>query len=947
MEGLHYATPDGERSDELSAEQVLALIGDGTITDETLVWAEGMDEWLPFSECRRNFPGLTESAGLYSTLHYETPDGPSDEISTEQVAALLADGSITEETLVWVEGMDSWTPLAEARHLFGGLGDDTAAGVAAAAPSDAEGSGELLTSLYFELSPDERSEETSVTFAAMLAEEGDITAATNVWAEGWDGWVHLGECQHLFAVLCDVQLQPGPQASGEDEEDGEPSLAEGIPGMVHAFHYQIAEDEQSDEIPVSAAAAMLADGTLTESTLIWAEGFEGWAPLSECTELIDGLAAALGGGGAVALMYEQDGATPEVGLDEAESLIRMGVLTRETLVWTEGFHNWTKLGECSDSFKLTGALAAAASAHGTLTAGAAAASGKSASAVPTMSMMSSGAAANNSSQRLKGDAARSSALPEAFYYVTASGSHSAKVPVTRIPSLIKSDTLSLDSMIWAEGMDRWSKMQDCKSKIAGLDRVLEQLSSGASTGSVPTVGRMSLLEKKDLYASLVRKIVSGKATATDTIEAERLGAELEELEADSQETPDKSVQGSAVVLSKLAIFESLTDAQCRMVAQSMERCDYEPGDVIFEEGDHGDFFYIVEHGGVKVVKHRATRDETVLSEVDQGGCFGELALLSRKPRAASCVATAKGTKLLRVSRVGFDRALGPMVKLIRKGIEQSTHAQLEPQNLVGACLYGSLQKVEQFLASEHPIGGAGAVVDQANRITLLHLAASLGHVDVVRFLLQNGAQIDGASKAGATALHMAAREGRTQVVQLLCASNAMVSAKTTVGQVTPIFLAAQGGHVKSMNILIKHQADPSACCGQSKTTPLHVAAERGHFDVATWLLSGSRASVNQTDGDGATALHFAAAYGNASVVWRLLERGANPNSVMLNGASAFFLAAQNGHTNVLQLLLSLPGVDPHATVTNASGDQVRAILFSPRAHSSRSSSSSSHTTSLL
>ena len=71
------------------------------------------------------------------------------------------------------------------------------------------------------------------------------------------------------------------------------------------------------------------------------------------------------------------------------------------------------------------------------------------------------------------------------------------------------------------------------------------------------------------------------------------------------------------------------------------------------------------------------------------------------------------------------------------------------------------------------------------------------------------------------------------------------------------------------------------------------------------------------------------------------------NSVMLNGASAFFLAAQNGHTNVLQLLLSLPGVDPHATVTNASGDQVRAILFSPRAHSSRSSSSSSHTTSLL
>ena len=46
-------------------------------------------------------------------------------------------------------------------------------------------------------------------------------------------------------------------------------------------------------------------------------------------------------------------------------------------------------------------------------------------------------------------------------------------------------------------------------------------------------------------------------------------------------------------------------------------------------------------------------------------------------------------------------------------------------------------------------------------------------------------------------------------------------------------------------------------------------------------------------------------------------------SVMHNGASAFFLAAQNGHANVLQLLLSLPGVDPHGAVTNANGDQVR------------------------
>jgi hypothetical protein len=91
----------------------------------------------------------------------------------------------------------------------------------------------------------------------------------------------------------------------------------------------------------------------------------------------------------------------------------------------------------------------------------------------------------------------------------------------------------------------------------------------------------------------------------------------------------------------------------------------------------------------------------------------------------------------------------------------------------------------------------------------------------------------------------------------------------------------------------------------------------------TFLLSGNRAAVNQADSDGATALHYAAAFGHASIVWRLLERGAQANSAMPNGATAFFLAAQNGHGPVLQMLLTLPGVDLGVKATTASGDEVR------------------------
>ena len=371
----------------------------------------------------------------------------------------------------------------------------------------------------------------------------------------------------------------------------------------------------------------------------------------------------------------------------------------------------------------------------------------------------------------------------------------------------------------------------------------------------------------------------------------------------------------------MPLFDSLSNTQRSLIASSLEPVSFDGGDVIFEEGDHGDYFFIVEAGGVKVIKQRATTGEIVLTEIGAGGYFGELALLSRSPRSASCVAAPDGAQLLRISRVGFDRALGPMVKIIRQGMTQQSQTQ-NPQSLIAACMYGSAESVEHFLAEERPSMGAAAVVDKQKRLTLLHAACALGHHDVARYLLKNGAQIDGATKAGATALHIAAREGHLQVVQLLCSSNALVKSKTS-GGASPMYLAAQGGHVKVMKVLIKHRANPTEACGKSKSTPLHVAAERGHFDVVSFLLSETRTAVDQKDGDGATALHYAAAYGNTACVWRLLERGASANSTLPNGATAFFLAAQNGHDAVLRLLLDLPGIDPHAKATDASGTVVR------------------------
>eukprot|EP01050_Picozoa_sp_SAG11_P050661 SAG11_NODE_28367_length_322_cov_1.147982_1_plen_82_part_10 len=57
------------------------------------------------------------------------------------------------------------------------------------------------------------------------------------------------------------------------------------------------------------------------------------------------------------------------------------------------------------------------------------------------------------------------------------------------------------------------------------------------------------------------------------------------------------------------------------------------------------------------------RDGVVQCELGPGSCFGELALLSGNPRAASVVAKSEGVRLLTVQRTPFCRALTEMPAL--------------------------------------------------------------------------------------------------------------------------------------------------------------------------------------------------------------------------------------------------------------------------------------------
>ena len=88
-------------------------------------------------------------------------------------------------------------------------------------------------------------------------------------------------------------------------------------------------------------------------------------------------------------------------------------------------------------------------------------------------------------------------------------------------------------------------------------------------------------------------------------------------------------------------------------APGVHREYFEPGQVIFREGDRGELLYVITEGEVEVVKQVPGREETPLRRLGTGECFGEIALVSDAPRSATVRALA-ATSVLAVDREAFQ-----------------------------------------------------------------------------------------------------------------------------------------------------------------------------------------------------------------------------------------------------------------------------------------------------
>lgn len=140
-------------------------------------------------------------------------------------------------------------------------------------------------------------------------------------------------------------------------------------------------------------------------------------------------------------------------------------------------------------------------------------------------------------------------------------------------------------------------------------------------------------------------------------------------------------------LKKTELFGEHTVEQIRGLVAKMDLLRVPAEHNIIEEGGEGDAFFMVLEGEVAVVKNDGGRAPHVLSHLEHGECFGELALLDNAPRLAT-VQTVGPTILARLSKADFDtlidandpgavRLLRAMAKIVAERQRGLTHVLMD------------------------------------------------------------------------------------------------------------------------------------------------------------------------------------------------------------------------------------------------------------------------------
>ena len=167
--------------------------------------------------------------------------------------------------------------------------------------------------------------------------------------------------------------------------------------------------------------------------------------------------------------------------------------------------------------------------------------------------------------------------------------------------------------------------------------------------------------------------------------------------------------------------------------------------------------------------------------------------------------------------------------------------------------------------------------------TPLHIACGMGHLEVVKFLIEEKGcdyTLICRNKEGfaISPLHSACENGHLDIVRYLVDEQSvdLTYAKSdNITSWTPLHAACSKGHLEIVKFLIEEKGCNHTQVYQEEESlpmsPLHVASGYGHLDIVRYLVDEQSVDLAGANSDNVTPLHAACAMGHLEIVKFLIE----------------------------------------------------------------------------
>jgi len=187
---------------------------------------------------------------------------------------------------------------------------------------------------------------------------------------------------------------------------------------------------------------------------------------------------------------------------------------------------------------------------------------------------------------------------------------------------------------------------DCIKTIKGEEKIVKTVEAG------DVFGELALLYNCPRAANVVAR----DECVCWRLDRETFNHIVKDAAVKRRDRYDKFLQ-SVPLLASIDVYER------SQISDALKPESFKKGDRIVQQDEPGDKFYIIEQGELY-----ATKGELKVMDYKPGDYFGELALLKNQPRAASVIVASDECNVLSLSRVSFNKMLGPLHAMLGRNI---------------------------------------------------------------------------------------------------------------------------------------------------------------------------------------------------------------------------------------------------------------------------------------